>query len=140
MANDIRTFNLNMDAFVAKVKIAPAKVVKRVAFDLYGHIIRNTPVDTGRARASWTIAVNQANRNVMPAVPAGARVYPDPAPGFLAVGPGDTVIISNNLPYINALEDGHSKQAPFGMVAVSMMEVRAKMAALIAAGVQDAGL
>ena len=139
MANDYRSFSLKLDAFAAKVKIAPSKVVKRVAFDFFRHVVFNTPVDTGRARASWTIAVNVANRAVMPEAPEGT-IYPAPSVGFLAVGPGDSVIVSNNLPYITALENGHSRQAPFGMVAISMMEVRANTAVLIAAGVQDAGL
>ena len=37
--------------------------------------------------------------------------------------PGESIWISNNLPYITALEDGHSKQAPAGMVALSLAEV-----------------
>ena len=96
----------------------------------------NTPVDTGRARASWTIAVNQANRHVMPE----GRYPAMPNPGFLDVRPGDSVVISNNLPYITALENGHSRQAPFGMVAVSIQEVRTNMGALIGAAIADVGL
>ena len=144
MANDFRSFSLKLDAFSAKVKIASANVIKHIALDFFRHVVMNTPVDTGRARASWTIAVNQADRSVMPEAHEGA-VYPAAQAGFLSVGPGDSVIISNNLPYITVLENGRqahsgSIQAPFGMVAISMMEVRANTAVLIAAGVQDAGL
>ena len=35
---------------------------------------------------------------------------------------GDDIWISNNLPYIEALEEGHSQQAPHGMVALSLAE------------------
>jgi len=139
MANDFRSFSLQLDAFAAKVKVAPSKVVKRVAFDLFGRIVKKTPWLTGRARASWTIAVNQADRRVMPPAPPGT-VYPRATAGFLDVKPGDSVVISNNLPYITALEDGHSRKAPLGMVKLSIEEVKQKMATLMAAGVQDAGL
>jgi len=135
MANDFRSFSLQLDAFAAKVKVAPSKVVKRVAFDLFGRIVKRTPVDTGRARASWTIALNHADRTVQP-----PGRYNAPKIGFLDVKPGDSVVISNNLPYITALEDGHSRKAPLGMVKLSIEEVKQKMATLMAAGVQDAGL
>lgn len=139
MPNDYRSFSLQLDDFAAKVKIAPSKVVKRIAFDLFGRIVVHTPWLTGRARASWTIAVNDADRHVMsPASPG--TVYPGATAGFLDVKPGDSVVISNNLPYITALEDGHSTKAPAGMVKLSIEEVKANMATLITAGVQDAGL
>lgn len=62
MANDIRQFNVQVDAFANKVGLAVTTVQKRVAFDLFGRIVRKTPVDTGRARASWNISVNRPNR------------------------------------------------------------------------------
>src|SRR5262245_30356367 len=126
-ANDFRNFNVKLDAFVAKVNIAPALVVKRVAFDLFGRIVRKTPIDTGRARASWTISTNVANRNITEVVTtaavgtaprAGTRGRVRRAIGQvianiqtqnlarLDVKPGDKVIISNNVPYIVALEEG----------------------------------
>jgi hypothetical protein len=37
-------------------------------------------------------------------------------------GAGHTIYIVNNLPYANALENGHSKQAPSGMVKVTLQE------------------
>ena len=44
----------------------------------------------------------------------------------LKKGDGEKVIfITNNLPYINALENGHSDQAPSGMLAVTLNEVEA---------------
>ena len=132
---DYRSFSLQLDRFAAKIKVAPALVVKRVAFDLFGRIIKRTPVDTGRARASWTIAVNQADRTVQP---PGSHQAP-PVIGSLNVGPGDSVVISNNLPYITALEDGHSRQAPHGMVKLSIAEVNSNMNVLIAAALNEAG-
>lgn len=123
---DIRTFNLQLDAFAAKVRLIPGVVVKQVAFDLFGRIIKRTPVDTGRARGSWTMASNKADRRVLPPAAPGGGVYPEPSIGFIE--PSSTIVISNNLPYIMTLENGHSQQSPAGMVAVSIAEVRANLA------------
>ena len=49
-------------------------------------------------------------------------------------------MISNNLPYIVKIEEGHSRQAPAGMVALSIEEVNLQMNKLIAEGLKDAGL
>ena len=37
-----------------------------------------------------------------------------------------SIIIQNNLPYANRLENGWSKQAPKGMVALTLSEMRTK--------------
>ena len=39
----------------------------------------------------------------------------------------DTIYISNNLPYIRALEYGHSKQAPNGMVGTTIAGIKDKI-------------
>ena len=139
MANDFRQFSLNMDDFSRKVGIAAGTVQKSIAVDLFKRIVRNTPVDTGRARGSWTMAVNQADRTVLPPAPKGT-VYPAPKTPGLTVKSGDTIWISNNLPYITSLEDGHSKKAPAGMVALSIEEVKLRMDLLMREGLKDAGL
>lgn len=139
MANDYRSFSVQLDQFSKKVGLSVETVTKRVAFDLFSRIIRRTPVDTGRARGSWTIAANIANRRVLPPQPKGV-VAPPPAIGVLSIAKGERIIISNNLPYITALEDGHSKQAPAGMVALSIAEVETNTRRLIQDGLRDAGL
>ena len=40
----------------------------------------------------------------------------------------DTVwTIANNLPYVEALENGHSKQAPAGMVKLALLDVTTEL-------------
>ena len=43
----------------------------------------------------------------------------------------------NNLPYIEALENGHSQQAPLGMAAVTLAEVAAEIDAILEAVAQE---
>lgn len=138
MRNSLRKFELDVSRFSANLKIAAEDLQHQVAFDLFSRIVKKTPVDTGRARASWTMAANRADRS---AQPEGKKSYPEPSPpGRLSVKPGGTIWISNNLPYIVALEHGHSKRSPHGMVAISIEEVRNQLTVIERNVIQRAGL
>jgi len=139
MANDFRQFEIDLDAFCKKVELSAATVTKRVGFDLLGRLVGKTPVDTGRARGSWTIAVNEADRTVLPPAPPGT-VYPPPAIGALDVRLNESLVISNNLPYITALNEGHSQKAPKAFVELAIEEVNLNMERLCREGIKDAGL
>jgi hypothetical protein len=119
------------------------KVLAAVSLDLWSRITRKNPVDTGRSRAAWNLAINKIDRTVPaesgfpPPRPASAdrSVKPRrPQPAIPAVGRigwGDTVYVTNALPYVPRLETGHSKkQAPNGFVAISVEEVRARVGRL----------
>lgn len=147
-------FERNLDEFSRQVGLAHAIVVKKVALDLFGLIVKGTPVDKGRARASWTIAVGAPDRTTQPegdyplfqhdpaAVAVVARQKGEAVlSGLEARADADGVIrepiyISNNLPYIEELEQGHSKQAPSGMAELAIIQVDLEMnLAMRAAGV-----
>jgi|CXWL01.1.fsa_nt_gi hypothetical protein len=134
MGNIIIEFDGNLDAFAKQVGIDYTKVVKRVAFDIFGRIVRRTPVDTGRARASWNISIGKPDLTVAPegqqpvmnevaaVAKAGAALATLTERGLT-----EPIWITNNLPYIVKLEEGHSQQAPKGMVVLSVEEVTLKM-------------
>lgn len=87
-------------------------------------ITLKTPVDTGRARANWFMAEGAAiEASSLEKTP---RTY---ARGDFQ-GKGAVIFITNSLPYIVPLEYGHSKQAPAGMVRVTLAEIAAISAAL----------
>ncbi len=121
MAN-LKQFLLDLDGFKKTVGDKVVLLQKRVALDLYARIIRRTPVDTGRARASWNLSIQQQDRSVRPEGQYSTPHVPLDTP--FPVQLGQTIWISNNLPYIGELEHGHSKQAPTGMVAISVEEAR----------------
>ena len=110
-----------------------ATVHKKVALDLLSGVVKKTPVDTGRARASWKVGVGSLD----PTVAAEGSGPPADA----VIGAGESKIeaqkdpqrtwITNSLPYIGALENGHSNQAPQGMVAVTAAEVKSDLASLL---------
>lgn len=70
------------------------KVVNEVRNEVYDRIVRRTPVDTGTARDGWVLAQE-----------------------------GSVATINNDVPYIDELEEGSSKQAPNGMVRITLEEV-----------------
>lgn len=91
-----------------------------LALVLHAKITEKTPVDTGRARANWFMAEG--------APVIASQLGTEPQSYTAADLTGTTVIfITNALPYIVPLEYGHSGQAPYGMVRVSIAEVMASI-------------
>lgn len=92
-----------------------------VALRIYRGIVEKTPVDTGRARGNWHISVGNPDpytRETKTRTP-----LPSEYKKVEQAKPEDTIYIQNNLPYIKRLEYGSSKQAPQGMVRLTMQEV-----------------
>jgi hypothetical protein len=83
-----------------------------------------TPVDTGWARANWLPSVGQpkemdakAEEPTPAQVAARAKVAQDGLNEVLAWKLEDgPIFATNNVPYIGALNAGHSKQSPRGFV------------------------
>ena len=130
----IRKFNKELD-FFAKTLI-PAevtKLVKAIAFEVFARVIFKTPVDTGRARGNWQITIGQAALGVIGLEGAQDNAFASfqdeaadisqAASVLQNLNPFETVFITNNVPYIEFLEDGSSDQAPSGMVAETFEEV-----------------
>jgi hypothetical protein len=95
-------------------------VVAEAVQEIGRRLIERSPVDTTRFQSNWNYAAgapdideNPDARNVGTVNNIGA--IPDKASAF-------THFISNSLPYATALERGHSKQAPQGMVGLTAME------------------
>lgn len=123
------TLDVAVAKFAEKINLGVATVVRKIAVDLHTKITKRTPVDTGRARASWMLTEG-APSDVAPdasAFPKGKTAPAPPTPDVAAIDGKKSVFIVSNLIYIEPLENGHSKQAPAGMVAVSLAEVKAEI-------------
>lgn len=117
------TFALDISRFVEKAKGNVDLVIRKVALDIFSRVILKSPVDTGRFRGNWQIAIG--------AIPAGTIEINDQAgtatiskvqAATLNLKAGDVVYLINNLPYGPRLEHGYSKQAPAGMVRTTVTE------------------
>jgi hypothetical protein len=94
-------------AYKKKVVELTEKVVRKTAFDIDNEIVAQTPVDTGRARANWLPSLSTPRTDT---VEAGQK--PDITPITNAYRLNDTIFITNNLPYIERLNNGWSGQQP----------------------------
>ena len=103
----------------------------RTAFDFIGSAVKLTPVDTGRARSGWTPWVDAHPAPAGKAKPTvrGDGVAQGKSEGSYQEdlhGPDQSIEITNGVPYIVALEYGHSQQST-AAARISMRRAREKM-------------
>ena len=63
-ANEAK-FTKTLEEFGELLGIEARLVIKRIAFELFVGVVKKTPVDTGWARANWTISANKINYNLV---------------------------------------------------------------------------
>jgi len=120
----VASFQLDLKKFAKQLDLDLELVTRKIAFDLYTDITQMTPVDTGRAKANWNIGFRNINTQI-----TDNTVF---TPVDIPKGAGKHAIyITNHLPYIGVLENGSSKQAPSGMVKVSMNNLKSRLSSVI---------
>lgn len=117
------TFELDIARFVAKAKGNVDLVVRKISLDIFKRVIIKSPVDTGRFRGNWQVQIGS--------IPAGTLELEDKSgtatvakvtAETLGLKAGEIIYLVNNLPYARRLEYGYSKQAPSGMVRITLQE------------------
>lgn len=120
-------------AYKNKVEGSVEKAVRTFALQAYSNITLMTPVGNpdlwkkdpppgyvgGRARANWNIDINTVDLSV-----TESKDQPDNAQALNVTAKykvTDTIYISNNLPYIQRLNEGWSSQAPENFVEKGIM-------------------
>ena len=97
--------------------------VRKISLELFSRVILKTPVDTGRARANWQVAIGSVPDGTLELTDAsGTATISKATAGTAGVKAGDVIYLINNLPYAQRLEDGYSGQAPAGMVGLTVQE------------------
>ena len=131
------SFALDISKFVEKAKGNARVVAKKIVLDVGNRIIEKTPVGDpttwkhpppagyvgGRARGSWAYGFN-ATPQPADMVDESGKVSMTRIRAGVASNDGiGAHFITNGLPYIRRLEyDGWSRQAPAGMVRVTIQE------------------
>jgi hypothetical protein len=113
----VASFNVDLNKFATSMDIELETVVRKLAFEVYKGVTQKTPVDTGRAKANWMLGYGSINSTITNNT-TFTLVQPPKGSGKRPI------YITNNLPYISKLENGSSKQAPNGMVNLTMNEVQ----------------
>jgi hypothetical protein len=102
------------------------ETLQKVVLAADSTIVLATPVDTGRARGNWLPSIGTPREEALldKFDPSGQNAIAEAVALVSSVKPGDTVYISNNLEYIQALNEGHSQQAPAGFVEKAVQAVK----------------
>jgi hypothetical protein len=111
--------------FALEVLAKGDETVKKISTEILQQVIVRSPVDTGAFRGNHRVSLNGEDKSYdeskldtsgMNALAAGTAKIATAKFGGL-------VYIQNNLPYGEALEHGHSKQAPLGIYSIAFMNV-----------------
>lgn len=128
-----KEFDAGLIKLAEKLEADLEDVVKKIGFDVFRGVVERTPVDTGWARSSWNIAFGSPNLSVPPKIEGGesaAETVNTAQQEQLTLYPDDfpVIWITNALPYIIPLENGHSQQMGKGyMVQRTVAQVTASM-------------
>lgn len=117
------SFSSDIEKIAKKLNLSIESTVRATALELFGSIIVGTPVLTGRAKGNWQTSINEPITSIVDRTDETESIaeLEDVAGGSIA---GKILWLSNNLPYIRRLEfDGHSSQAPAGMVRINVSRI-----------------
>lgn len=116
-------WSVPISKYVTAAKGDVEKAVRAVSLEVYTKLLIRSPVDTGRFRGNWMIGMAvipeaaDEQRFNKPGAP-----LPEEMAKLSIYRIGATIHMRNNLPYAVALENGHSQQAPSGVVRVTAAE------------------
>jgi len=114
---------------VLNLKGFAEKQVRGTLFALTSRVIKETPVDTGRLRNNWQSSIGRPIRSEKAGVDrSGAGAINEAAAVANKMELGNVFYFTNNLPYAARIEfQGHSEQAPQGMLRVNVERVAASL-------------
>ena len=132
---DAGTLNFNLSNILDKAKNNASQVARAIALELETRVVMKSPVDTGRLRGNWNVGINAVNTNEYPASKTGDSSNARAISALAKFKVGDTIWITNNLPYVKKLEyglygngaktiGGYSMQAPRGFIRITFKEVQ----------------
>ena len=132
------SFSDDIKKFAQKAGSNADKVIRTVCLDIGVSLVERTPVGDakywkskpppgyvgGHARGNWSHSVGaQAIQEIDCIDPSGSKSINRIKASIPVKAAGKVHYVQNSVPYIQALEDGHSKrQAPNGMVAITKVE------------------
>lgn len=132
----IREFHGNIDKWIENVESGLNDVIQIFGEKVHGALVDAAPVDTGRFKANMQItankpplyALNDYDKDGNDTKARGKRQLYALLHGGGAI---HSLYFSNMLIYANALEYGHSKQAPAGVFGIVAIRLRSYMAQAI---------
>jgi hypothetical protein len=121
-------FSIQVSEFVSRTKGKMNLITRKIVLDIGTRLVERSPVDTGRFRANWqyaTLGIGVPSFPVDRLDPTGADTIARIATQVRSMPAQNVHVLVNNLPYAIPLEQGWSKQAPYGMVGLTVLEFEA---------------
>ncbi len=109
---------------IDNTRLEANRKLRKLYIKIYRNIILGTPVDTGRARANWFLTMSSHSNEQTGSSRLSMVKKLRPMPKIVL---DEKIYLTNNLPYINKLEYGHSKQAPKGWVRSELVRAQAEI-------------
>lgn len=131
------TFSAQINAWIAKTKDDADKIVRYALMTLDGRLVSRSPVGDGtywqkpppkgyaggRFKGNWQVSIGSAASGVKDlADKDGSATIAAHASVISLAKAGQVQYLVNNLPYAERIEKGWSRQAPVGLVAVTVVE------------------
>lgn len=101
-----------------------ARKMQELTFAITANLVEDNPLDTGWSRNNWVPRIGgpvEAPFGTRDAVSGAAQGAGLSSMGLYTIEQGP-IFISNAVPYITQLNEGHSKQAPAGFVQRSILK------------------
>lgn len=129
------SFTLELKDFAEKTNRNVNDVKQAVALDVFGRIIKATPVGNpslwkskppkgytgGRLRGNWQASINEPKAGTLKTTDKAGNKSVEQMSKIVQSAEGDGALwLVNNLPYAERVEYGWSTQAPSGMVRVTI--------------------
>ena len=122
------SFSIDLTKFATKFGIQSDVAARKIIFDIQSDVMKATPVDTGLLRSSWFVGIGSEPTAKASQADSGANARGQAATTMAAFKWGQTVYLTNNLPYANFIEFGGSTvKAPAGMLRVTVARYQASM-------------
>lgn len=123
-------FKADLSKWIDQSREAARQKFIAICLEAHEGVVEKTPVDTGFCRANWRFEIGaQPPQKAVVDRPKdfdGSTGTPPDMAAVMTADLGDTVWVFNPVAYAPRLENGHSAQAPSGMVRVTMAELKSK--------------
>lgn len=121
MAQNLKQFSDRIRQIAQGVAVNVDREVIKTAGVIVSTVIPATPVDTGRARGNWQVSVGEAITRPRERLDkTGGGTIAEGVSRAGSYRPGQTIYITNNVPYIGNLNDGSSAQAPANFIEMAV--------------------
>lgn len=123
-------FSVDLSRMISRAQMLPNTVIRGAVSMLCNAVIDRTPVDTGRCVGNWNMSIDTWTKHKT-GILAPSRESPKNRMsrelGKFDYRNNHLIFFMNTLEYAIPLERGHSKQAPSGMVRLSLNEFQQKI-------------